>query len=199
METTLNPLLIDLHRHLDGNIRVQTIIELAEQYQVTLPSNDLQTLQQHVFIQDKTSDLLSFLSKLDMGVSVLGDLDACKRIAFENVEDAISEGLAHVELRFSPNYMAQAFDLPLEAVVEAVVAGVAEANQQYQYNAKLIGILSRSYGVDSCMQELQALLQHSDDLVAIDLAGDEFGFPAQLFVKHFNKVRDAGLGVTIHE
>ncbi|MGJ8679134.1 adenosine deaminase [Paraglaciecola sp.] len=191
-------LLIDLHRHLDGNIRVQTIIDLAEQYQVALPSYDLQTLQKHVFIQDKTSDLLSFLSKLDMGVSVLGQLDACKRIAFENVEDAIIEGLNHVELRFSPNYMAQAFNLPLEAVVEAVVAGVAEANQEYQYNAKLIGILSRSYGVETCKQELQALLSHSKDLVAIDLAGDELGFPAKLFVEHFNKVREASLAVTIH-
>ena len=198
MNEDFRPLLIDLHRHLDGNIRVQTIIDLAEQYQLALPSYDLKALQKIVFVQDKTSDLLSFLKKLDVGVSVLGHVDACKRIAYENVEDAITEGLAHVELRFSPYYMAQAFDLPLEAVVEAVVAGVAEANHQYQYNAKLIGILSRSYGVDSCMQELQALLPYSKDLVAIDLAGDELGFPAHLFVEHFNKVRNAGLGVTIH-
>lgn len=117
--------LIDLHRHLDGNVRINSIIALARKHQLELPSYEPASLSKLIHIQDKTSDLLAFLKKLDTGVSVLGSVDDCRQIAFENVQDAISEGLHHVELRFSPSYMAQAFQLPLQGVVEAVVDGVA--------------------------------------------------------------------------
>lgn len=187
-----------MHRHLDGNIRVQSIVDLGRAFNVTLPSADVDELKRKVYIQDKTSDLLAFLQKIDLGVSVLGDLDACRRIAFENVEDAVTEGLHHVELRFSPYYMSRAFNLPLEGVVEAVVEGVQAANATFNFNAKLIGILSRTFGQHACMQELDALLSFSANISAIDLAGDEKSFPARLFIKHFNKVKDAGLGITIH-
>ena len=190
--------MIDLHRHLDGNIRVSSIIELAHLHNVKLPSTDLSNLSDIVHIKDKTTDLLAFLQKLDMGVSVLGNLQACKQIAYENVEDAVKEGLHHVELRFSPYYMSQAFNLPLQGVVEAVIEGVQTANKYFNFNATVIGILSRTFGLDQCMQELNALLACSKDLVAIDLAGDENGFPAKLFTKHFDKVKDSGLKVTIH-
>lgn len=190
--------LIDLHRHLDGNIRLTSIIDLAIEHSISLPSYDIDTLSSIVYIQDKTSDLLAFLQKLDIGVSILANAAACKRIAYENVFDAKAEGLDYVELRFSPMYMAQAFKLPLETVVEAVVEGVNEANKTLNYNANLIGILSRTYGSDACMKELKALLSQSEQLVAIDLAGDEKGFPCRLFTQHFGLARDAGLGVTIH-
>ena len=190
--------LIDLHRHLDGNVRIQSIIALANKHNVVLPSTHFDTLSKYVHIQDKTSDLLAFLQKLDLGVSVLGDLDACNQIAYENVQDAISEGLHHVELRFSPRYMSQAFDLPMQGVVEAVVDGIRSANKDFQYNAKLIGILSRTYGADKCEEELQSLLALENGVVAVDLAGDEKGYPAALFTTHFNKVKDAGLKITIH-
>jgi adenosine deaminase len=189
---------IDLHRHLDGNVRVSTIIELAKEHSITIPSYDLDELSSTVYIHDKTSDLLAFLTKLDIGVSVLKNAAACKRIAYENVLDAKAEGLHYVELRFSPLYMASAFMLTLNEVVEAVIEGVQEANDKIGYNAKLIGILSRTFGTQACMQELDALLQHSQHIVAIDLAGDEKGYPCHLFVEHFKKVRDAGLHVTIH-
>ncbi len=190
--------LIDLHRHLDGNIRLSTIIFLAEKFGIPLPSNDEPELASHVFISDKTTDLLAFLKKLDLGVSVIGSLDACRQIAYENVEDAINEGLDHVELRFSPYYMAKAFSLPLPAVVEAVVDGVKSANKEFDYNAKLLGILSRTFGVECCREELNALLMYSNNITAIDLAGDEKGFPAELFQSHFRLARDHGLEVTVH-
>lgn len=200
MVSTLNypPMLIDLHRHLDGNVRVKTILELAETYNIALPSHDIEELAQHVFVSDTTPDLMAFLRKLDIGVSVLGSLDACKRIAYENVQDAINEGLHHVELRFSPYYMSRAFQLPMMGVIEAVIDGVREANNDFAYNAKLIGILSRTFGATSCMQELEALLTQKEFISAIDLAGDEKGFPAHLFTKHFDIAKQFGMHVTVH-
>lgn len=190
--------LIDLHRHLDGNIRAKTIWQLAHQHNISLPENNFEAFIPHVQIQDSESDLLAFLSKLDWGVAVLKTLDDCKRIAFENVEDAFNAGLHYAELRFSPYYMAMKNNLIVADVVAAVIDGVQSACKVYDIKINLIGILSRTFGVEKCQVELDALLSHKAKLIAIDLAGDEYNFPGDLFVSHFKQVRDAGLNVTIH-
>lgn len=190
--------LTDLHRHLDGNIRPQTILELGQQFQIQLPANTLPELLPHVQIMDNQPDLLSFLSKLDWGVKVLGDLEACRRVAWENMQDAAQQGLDYVELRFSPFYMAMSHQLPLAGVVEAVIDGVQQGSRDFNLPAKLIGIMSRTFGQARCQQELDALLTHRDQIIALDLAGDELGFPGELFMDHFKQARDAGWHISIH-
>lgn len=190
--------LTDIHRHLDGNIRPQTILELGQQFNMTLPGHDLESLRPHVQIVEAEPSLVAFLSKLDWGVAVLGDLDACRRVAYENVEDALRAQIDYAELRFSPYYMAMKHNLPVAGVVEAVIDGVNAGCRDFGIKANLIGIMSRTFGVDACQQELDALLTHKDKLVAIDLAGDELGQPGTQFNTHFKQVRDAGLRVTVH-
>ena len=85
--------LTDIHRHLDGNIRAQTILDLGRQYNLALPANTLETLRPHVQVTSNEPDLVSFLSKLDWGVKMLASLDACRRVAYENLEDAARNGL----------------------------------------------------------------------------------------------------------
>ncbi len=189
---------IDLHRHLDGNIRANTILELGQQHGIELPAENLTDLLQHVQIQGKESNLVSFLQKLDYGVSVLAHLDACKRIAYENVQDAFLQGLDYAELRFSPYYMAMQHKLNITDVVAAVIDGIKLGQKDFSVKINLIGILSRTFGVNACFEELNALLTHKNDLVAVDLAGDELGKPGHLFIKHFASVHEAGLQVTIH-
>ncbi|WP_422732291.1 adenosine deaminase [Leclercia pneumoniae] len=190
--------LTDIHRHLDGNIRAQTILDLGRQFNLTLPAQSLEALIPHVQVTQNEPDLVSFLSKLDWGVKVLASLDACRRIAFENIEDAARNGLHYVELRFSPGYMAMTHQLPVAGVVEAVIAGVREGCNAFPVEARLIGIMSRTFGESACLQELEALLAHRDQITAIDLAGDELGFPGSLFLSHFNRARDAGWHITVH-
>ena len=190
--------LTDLHRHLDGNIRPQTILELGQQFQIQLPATTLPELLPHVQVMDNQPDLLSFLSKLDWGVKVLGDLEACRRVTWENIQDAAQQGLDYVELRFSPFYMAMSHQLPLAGVVEAVIDGVQQGSRDFNLPAKLIGIMSRTFGQARCQQELDALLTHRDQIVALDLAGDELGFPGELFVDHFKQARDAGWHISVH-
>ncbi|ELW9444479.1 adenosine deaminase [Pluralibacter gergoviae] len=190
--------LTDIHRHLDGNIRAQTILDLGRQHNITLPAATLDALIPHVQVTSNEPDLVSFLSKLDWGVKVLADLDACRRIAYENIEDAARCGLHYVELRFSPGYMAMNHRLPAAGVVEATIAGVREGCRDFPVQAKLIGIMSRTFGEAACEQELNALLAHRDSIAALDLAGDELGFPGGLFVSHFTRARDAGWHITVH-
>ncbi|KLV07792.1 adenosine deaminase [Photobacterium aquae] len=190
--------LTDLHRHLDGNIRIQTILELGQQFGMALPGHDLESLRPHVQIVEAEPSLVAFLSKLDWGVAVLGDLEACRRVAYENVEDALNAQIDYAELRFSPYYMAMKHNLPVAGVVEAVVDGVRAGCRDFGIQANLIGIMSRTFGTSACQQELDALMSQKDHLVAIDLAGDELGQPGDQFVSHFKQVRDAGLRVTVH-
>ncbi len=196
----MNPKLpfIDLHRHLDGNIRLATMLDLARQHRLKLPGDTIETLSRHVQIHGPLPDLWSFLVKVDLMVSVLADYAACQRIARENVEDADREGLDYVELRFSPYFMARQHRLEPAKVVEAVVAGVEEGRKKARVKVKLIGILSRTFGPEACMAELEALLTQRAHLTALDLAGDEKNWPAELFVQHFKRGRDAGWSVTVH-
>ncbi len=189
---------LDLHRHLDGNIRVETILELGEKHGVPLPEFTLDGLRPHVQITEPAPGLVAFLEKFRWSVGVLCDLDACRRISFENMEDARNEGLDYVELRFSPWFMAMPHGLDPQGVTEAVIAGVQAGREAFGVRAGLIGILSRTYGPEVCVKELDSLLACREHLLAMDLAGDEAGFPAGLFQAHFVRVRDAGLRVTVH-
>ena len=190
--------LLDLHRHLDGNMRLATFLALGQQFNMALPATTLAGLRPHVQVQDNEPDLLSFLSKLDWGVKVLGNYDACRQLAYENVEDLNLAGIHYAELRFSPSYMAMHHELDPQGVVEAVLDGVAAGSRDFGIPVNLIGIMSRTFGQAACEQELAACLAYKDRLVAMDLAGDELGFPGELFVEHFKKVRDAGLRITVH-
>ncbi|EAA6839972.1 adenosine deaminase [Salmonella enterica] len=190
--------LTDIHRHLDGNIRAQTILDLGRLFNIALPAQTLETLIPHVQVTSTEPDLVSFLTKLDWGVKVLASLDVCRRVAFENIEDAARNGLHYVELRFSPGYMAMAHQLPIAGVVEAVIDGVRDGCNTFGVEARLIGIMSRTFGEAACLQELDALLAHREKITALDLAGDELGFPGSLFLSHFNRARDAGWHITVH-
>ncbi|NMP15428.1 adenosine deaminase [Thalassotalea sp. Y01] len=190
--------LIDLHRHLDGNIRPATIWRLAQHYGIALPCDSFDDFIPHVTIEDKASDLMEFLQKLDWGVKVLKSLDDIKQVAYENVEDMKIAGIDYAELRFSPYYMGMTHHLNTTEVVAAVIDGVHNGVKDFDVKANLIGIMSRTFGVQTCQHELDALLAHKEQLVAIDLAGDELGKPADLFVDHFKQVHQADLQVTVH-
>ena len=85
-----------------------------------------------------------------------------------------------------------------EARLMLVIEGVREGCKTFDVQARLIGIMSRTFGEAACLQELEALLAHRDQITAIDLAGDELGFPGSLFLSHFNRARDAGWHITVH-
>ncbi len=195
--STRSPL-IDLHRHLDGSVRLQTILDLGRKHNIPLPGWTLDELRPHVVVNSPQPGLVEFLAKFRWMTGVLVDYDACRRVARENVEDAAREGIRYIELRFSPLFMADAHNLDPERVTAAVIEGVREGEAQFGVRANLIGILTRSYGPVRARRELRALLAHAEGIVALDLAGDEGNWPAELFVDHFAEGRAAGWGITVH-
>jgi adenosine deaminase len=189
---------IDLHRHLDGSVRLETILDLGEEHNLPLPARDIESLRPYVQVTKPQVSVMAFISKFEWMTGVLVDLAACKRVAYESVEDAYKEGLDYVELRFSPWFMAEAHQLDPNGVVEAVIDGIDQGLRDFNIKVNLIGILSRTYGIEIAAKELGALMSQSERFVALDLAGDEFNFPAELFRDHFRKAQDSGWQVTVH-
>jgi adenosine deaminase len=190
--------LIDLHRHLDGNVRLKTIIELGKAHNLSLPAWEVDELRPHVQVTGQQPGVMAFIAKFTWMLEAMVDYEACRRIAYENVEDAKQEGLDYVELRFSPWFMSQAHELNPVGVVVAVCDGVAAARRDLDIPVNLIGIISRTYGPQVAWLELNALLSERDQIVALDLAGDEANWPGELFNEHFKRARDVGWRITVH-
>lgn len=190
--------LIDLHRHLDGSVRLQTILDLGRQHHLALPAWELETLRPYVQVTDPQPGVMAFIAKFKYMTRILVDYAACRRIAYENVEDARREGIDYIELRFSPAFMAQRHGLDPAGVVEAVVDGAESGADDFGVGVGLIGIISRHFGPESGWRELEALLTQRDHMVGLDLAGDEAHWPGGLFVAHFRRARDVGWQITVH-
>ena len=190
--------LIDLHHHLDGSVRLETILELGLKHNLDLPSKTLEGLRPYVQVSTPQPGVMAFIEKFKWMTGILVDYDACRRVAYENVEDAAKEGIDYIELRYSPWFMAEAYGLKVEGVVEAVSDGVRSGERDFSIRANQIGILSRHYGPQIAQDELDALLHFKEEFVGLDLAGDEAHFPGNLFVTHFEKARAAGWHTTVH-
>ena len=142
--------LCELHRHLDGSIRVDTILDLAQAHGLSLPAETVEGMTPYVHIDGSEPGLMAFLARFKYLIEVLVDLDACRRVAYENVEDAAREGIDLIELRFSPWFMAERHGLDVSGVVEACIDGARAGALDTGVTVGLIGILSRTYGPEIC-------------------------------------------------
>ena len=190
--------LVELHRHLDGSIRLSTILDLGLQHNLPLPARTLEGLRPYVQVSTPQPGVMKFIEKFEWMTGVLVDYDACRRVAYENVEDAYNEGIDYIELRYSPWFMAEAHRLRPEGVVEAVTDGIRAGERNFPIKVNQLGILSRHYGPEIAMQELDAQLRFAHEFAGLDLAGDEARYPGEWYTEHFKRARDAGWHITAH-
>lgn len=191
--------IVDLHRHLEGSIRLSTVIEVCREKHLPLPAWNIHDLQKHVWIDKPVSDIVSIFPKFDFLRQIFLDESICRRVTRECLEDAAAEGLDYLELRFSPYFMAEMHGLSPQTVTEAVCKAWQESSSILPIDSRLIVILSRTYGPEICSTEMDCALAHlKDGVVGVDLAGDEMRWPARLFTKEFDRARDVGLCITAH-
>lgn len=190
--------LVDLHRHIEGSIRITTILDLAREHNLPLPANSVEGLKPYVQITERQPGVMAFIEKFQIPMKILKNSDACRRVAYESVLDAKQEGIDYLELRFSPWFMAETHQLNPQAVVEAVIDGAQAGSRDSGVKVNLLGILSRTYGVQTAQKELETILPYAGQIVGLDLAGDEAHFPAEDFESHFDQARDKGFNITVH-
>lgn len=188
--------LIDLHRHLEGAVRVSTVLELARRAGHPLAAGG--DLRARLVAEGTLAGLLPYLERVDAAAEVFTREADWTRAAREVVLDAYDEGLDALELRFSPWFIHSRTGLAPEAVIDAVAAGAAEAGSLTGLPVGLIGILLRDLGPGSALPQLDSVLRRAGQFRAIDLAGNEAGYAARLFAPAYDRAREAGLRLTAH-
>src|SRR5258706_10667084 len=190
---------VDLPRPLDGNVRLATVLDIARRHGIPLPAADIEGLRPYAQVHGAVASLMDFLAKFDLLKEIFVDAEAIERIAYENLEDAVAEGIDYIELRFSPAFMGLRHGLAPRDVTGAICAGLRAARGRLPVQAQLIVIMSRHLGEERCWEELEAAIACQDQgIVAVDLAGDEANFPGERFRRHFERARAAGFHITVH-
>ncbi len=188
----------DLHVHLDGSLRLATIIALAKSDGVEIPSLDADTLRDHMNLGKNCGSLVEYLKAFDVTLMVLQTEEALYRVAYELAEDAAKENVRHMEVRYSPMLHTRR-GLRLTSVVEAVLAGLRAAQSTFgiESNVILCGIRNISSEHSLEMAEL-AVAYKGRGVVGYDLAGAEYDHPAKHHKAAFKLVRDNNINCTIH-
>lgn len=188
----------DLHVHLDGSLRLDTIIDLARKQKVKLPTEDREGLFQQLYAGDVCRSLDDYLKAFDITLSVMQTEDALERTAFELAEDAWNEGVRYIEVRYAPMLHARA-GLRLTDIVEAVLRGLRTAKRTYgiRYGVILCGIRSMSAESSLRMAELSVAFKNRG-VVGFDLAGSEVNNPAKEHQAAFQLILDNNINCTAH-
>src|SRR5580704_6147369 len=127
----------DLHVHLDGSLRLKTILELAEKQRVELPARDEDGLRKVMNLGQNCGSLVEYLRAFDVTLRVMQSEDALTRIAYELAEDAARENVRYMEVRYAPMLHTRR-GMRITNVVEAVLAGLRAAQQQYGIESNVI-------------------------------------------------------------
>lgn len=191
---------VDLHRHLEGSLRLSTLAEIAREHGVNLPSYDIEELRPYVQVTtDEPPDFHIFLEKFNFLARFYSKLECIDRISYEAVADAAQDNVKYLELRFNPLTLAETQGFCLEEVTERVISAVKKAEQDFDITVKLLTTIRRDYKQDKASRAVDVAIRYADQsIVGLDLAGDEVNYPAQPFAKLFNKAKEAGLGITVH-
>jgi adenosine deaminase len=190
---------IDLHRHLEGSLRLATLAEIAAEHGRRLRGDDLQRLRPLVQFVDSPPDFLSFLARFDVLRRFFSTGAAIRRVAYEAVLDAAADGVRYLELRFSPLSLAQSQGFSLDGVTEWVIEGVDDAQEAAEIEVRLLLTIVRSCDARQAAGIVDLARDYrSSGVVGIDLAGDEMNYPAEPFAPMFHRACGLGLGTTVH-
>lgn len=188
----------DLHVHLDGCLRIDTILELARKQKVKLPTFDKGELFRLIYAGDVCNSLDDYLKAFDVTLSVMQTEESLERAAFELAEDAWKENVRYIEVRYAPMLHTRA-DLTLTDVVEAVLRGLRMAKRTFgiRYGLILCGIRTMSAESSLRMAELAVAFKNRG-VVGFDLAGSEVNNPAREHRAAFQLILDNNINCTAH-
>lgn len=190
---------VELHRHLEGALRIDTLLEIAREYDIPLPvsGDGLEAM-----VQMQASDALNsavFLSKFQILRQFYRSPEIIARVTREAIADAHADGVRYMELRFTPLALGRVQGFPMAEVMDWVCDSVAAAGREYDLPTRLIVSVNRHESVEIA-EEVTALAleRRHRGIVALDLAGNEAEFDALPFLDVFKTARAGGLGTTVH-
>ncbi|MEA2104504.1 MAG: adenosine deaminase [Candidatus Cloacimonadota bacterium] len=187
----------DLHVHLDGSVRISTILELAEKDKVKLPSTKIKELKRKISGENAAS-LEEYLEGFAITLSVLQTEESLFRSAYELAEDSAKENIRYTEIRYCPLLHTNK-GLGLTAVSNAVLDGLKQAERDFNITTGLIfcGMRNMSPEISVRLASL-ATTYKNKGVLGFDLAGQEMNFPAKEHREAFDLALKNNLNITIH-
>lgn len=189
---------IELHCHLDGSLRIETIIDIAQKEGIQLPSFDKDELQKELIAPLECESLDEYLKRFSLPNLVMQSKESLKRITFELFENATRENVKYLEVRFAP-LLHTLKGLGVEEVIQSVIEGMREAESCYEIKGNIILSCMRTMSVESAFEVVEKGKKFlGKGVVAIDLcASEEEGF-CERFVDPIALANEHGYRVTIH-
>lgn len=190
---------VDLHRHLEGSLRVSTLLELARNRDVDLPSDPRKLCSLTTMTGSDLKIPAVLLRKFHALRRVYTSPELIMRFTREAVEDAAADNVVHLEMRFSPLALTRIRGFPVSDVLGWVVEAAAQASERNGMTVCLIASVNRHEPLESASEIAEAVVdQMGEHLVGFDLAGDEETFPADPFLPLFRELQQDGLRITVH-
>ncbi|UII56395.1 adenosine deaminase [Cytobacillus spongiae] len=189
---------IELHCHLDGSLRAETILDIAKKEGIDLPTFNKEELQKELVAPLDCESLDEYLKRFDLPNLVMQSKENLKRISFELFEDAAKEHVKYMEVRFAPLLHIKK-GLEVEEIISSVIDGMREAESQYEIKGNIILSCMRTMSAESAFEVVEKGKKFlGKGVVAIDLcANEEEGF-CRTFVEPIALARQYGYRVTIH-
>jgi adenosine deaminase len=190
---------VELHRHLEGSLRLDTMLDIARQHGITIPED---VLRLSTLVQVQEEDMFTFqnfLAKFNTLRLFYRSPDVIHRITREAIEDASKDNVKYMELRFTPVALSRAERFPLHDVIDWVMTSAQEAATKCGMIVRLIASVNRHESAELAEQVAWLAVEHMDHgMVALDLAGNEAEFKSEPFYGIFKEARQSGLHITIH-
>ncbi len=187
----------ELHCHLDGSLRPETLLDLGREFDRPMPAPDADSLREYMTVDD-ARNLEDYLERFAITLSVMQTEPALERIAYELAEDAARDGVRYIEVRYAPVLNVRE-GLSLEQAVEAPLRGLARAEAEHGIKGRVIvtAIRDMAPSVSQELAELAVAYRHRG-VVGFDLAGGEAGNPAKAHRSAFEYARCHDLACTCH-
>jgi adenosine deaminase len=188
----------ELHLHLDGSVRPQTVLELAKQGGVLLPTEDVGKLTDFLEATDRTASLVEYITYFELPIAVLQTVPALERATYELCEDLKNDNVRYAEIRYGPWLHVQQ-GLSLTDVIRAVLSGWTAGKKAFGLEGGVIVTALRDMPPAQNVSLAQIAGRYvAEGVVGFDLAGDEAGHPPILHEDAFRVARSLGLNITIH-
>jgi adenosine deaminase len=192
---------ISLHDHLDGGLRPQTIIELADAIALDLPSTDAGALGQWFAEKSNSGSLVEYLKTFDITTAVMQTREGLVRVAREFVQDLGADGVIYGEIRWAPEQHLTR-GLTLDQTVEAVQEGIEEGIEDVQQSGREIRVgqlVTAMRHADRGLEIAELAVRHRErGVVGFDIAGAEAGFPASKHRRAFDYLAEQFFPATVH-
>jgi adenosine deaminase len=187
----------ELHVHLDGSLRPETMVDLAHDHRVALPTTDPETLRRYMVVDDATN-LQDYLDRFDLTIPLLQTPEAIERVAYEMVEDAAADNVRYLEVRYCPR-LSTKDGLSLDDAIKAERAGLLRGEREFGVKTAIINCSLRHYPPAVSVELARHSVRMQEyGVVAFDLAGGESGRMPGVHGEAFDIARDGGLAITVH-